>query len=89
MPAWKKIVIVVTIIVALVVFVPYIKVGVFDGGTKGWGSIVYTVYNYHTIVADEDDKPKDYKTYEVGWGLAIFGNEVYKNTHQVQEKIED
>ena len=60
----------------MVVFVPYRLGTYFDGGTKSYGSVVYSVIKYHRL-RNSDGKTEC----EVGWGLEIFDHEVYKNTH--------
>lgn len=89
MKTWKKIVIVIAVTVAFIVFVPYLRYSVMDGGTKGRGSVVYQVYKYHRYADydfDDVEEIDGYQAYEVGWSFAIFDHEVYKNTHIIQEK---
>ena len=80
----KKTIIILSVILAIVIIVPYKAVHIFDGGSRGYGSVAYTFVKYHRI-AEQDENENDTE-YEVGWGIEIFDQLVYKNTHIIHEQ---
>ncbi len=80
----KKAIIIISVILAIVILAPYRSVLIMDGGSKGYGSVVYTVIKYHRL--SEPDENENDTEYEVGWGIEIFDQQIYKNTHIIHEQ---
>ena len=69
----KRIIIILLLLVLLIPLPLHAK----DGGSFSMKSLTYEIIHYHKI-AENNDNPN---AFEVGYGVKIFGFEVYKNTH--------
>ena len=74
----KRIIIILLLLVLLIPLPLYAK----DGGSFSLKSLTYEIIHYHKI-AENNANPN---AFEVGYGVKLFGLEVYKNTHiEVEE----
>ena len=69
----KKIIIIILLFILLIPLPLHAK----DGGSFSMKSLTYEIIHYHKI-AENNANPN---AFEVGYGVKIFGFEVYKNTH--------
>ena len=69
----KRIIIILLLLVLLIPLPLHAK----DGGSFSIKSLTYEIIHYHKI----DENNANPHAFEVGYGVKIFGFEVYKNTH--------
>ena len=74
----KRIIIILLLLVLLIPLPIHAK----DGGSFSMKSLTYEIIHYHKIAENN----ANHNAFEVGYGVMIFGLEVYKNTHiEVEE----
>ena len=79
----SRTILIICIVIAVLLFIVPIPYKLKDGGTTYLKPIIptYEIYIYNTETPDENDGV----VYEKGYGLYLFGIEIYENTYYVYE----
>ena len=72
----------VIILISFVLFYPGGPIKCADGGTYGYGTLMYSVWHFHSLQGlPEIKNGRMYQAYEVGWKVTILGIKVYEERH--------